>query len=118
MIEMSHYKFGVLFLLTAFSCALTAAATSDPDRWQQRVKYKMEIDFDVSTHQFTGKQWLQYTNNSPDNVDYIEIDVEKSAYKNRIIKTMEIGGYPATWVGYTRVNGTDLRAVNKVRNAY
>ncbi|MDJ0834672.1 MAG: glutaredoxin domain-containing protein [Gammaproteobacteria bacterium] len=48
-------------------------------------------------------------------VDFIEIDVEKSAYKSQIIKTMEIPGYPAVWVGYTRVNGTDLRAVEKVR---
>lgn len=39
---------------------------SQPDRWQQRVIYKMDIDFDVSTHRFEGKQELTYTNNSPD----------------------------------------------------
>ena len=31
---------------------------------------------------------------------------------------MEIYGYPATWVGYTRVKGTNLRAVNKVLQSY
>ena len=36
------------------------------DRWQQRVHYKMEIDMDVNTNRFTGKQKLEYTNNSPD----------------------------------------------------
>lgn len=34
--------------------------------WQQRVSYDMAIDFDVSTHQFTGNQTLKYYNNSPD----------------------------------------------------
>lgn len=26
------------------------------DRWQQAIKYEMEIDMDVETHQFQGKQ--------------------------------------------------------------
>lgn len=34
--------------------------------WQQQVDYKMDIDMDVQKNQFTGKQVLKYTNNSPD----------------------------------------------------
>ncbi len=41
-------------------------AQAQPDRWQQHVDYQMDIDFDVRSHQFTGKQKLTYTNNSPD----------------------------------------------------
>ncbi|MEL6673459.1 MAG: peptide deformylase [Bacteroidota bacterium] len=36
------------------------------DRWQQQVAYSMDIDFDVKTHRFTGKQQIAYTNHSPD----------------------------------------------------
>jgi hypothetical protein len=39
---------------------------SQPDRWQQRVKYSMDVDMNVSDNRFTGKQRLEYTNNSPD----------------------------------------------------
>lgn len=39
---------------------------AQPDRWQQRVKYVMDIDMNVLTNQFTGKQKLEYWNNSPD----------------------------------------------------
>lgn len=39
---------------------------AQPDRWQQRVKYTMEINMNVNTNRFTGKQKLEYTNNSPD----------------------------------------------------
>ncbi|WP_339810254.1 M1 family metallopeptidase [uncultured Imperialibacter sp.] len=45
---------------------LTTAALAQPDRWQQRVEYTMDIDMDVSAHQFKGKQKLVYYNNSPD----------------------------------------------------
>jgi hypothetical protein len=34
--------------------------------WQQAVDYKMDIDFEVQNHTFTGNQELTYTNNSPD----------------------------------------------------
>ena len=34
--------------------------------WQQHVDYKMEVDMDVNTYQYKGKQKLVYTNNSPD----------------------------------------------------
>jgi hypothetical protein len=44
----------------------TTMATAQSGRWQQRVKYKMDIRMDVQTHRFTGKQRLEYTNNSPD----------------------------------------------------
>ncbi|HEY2722535.1 MAG TPA: M1 family peptidase, partial [Chitinophagaceae bacterium] len=40
--------------------------SAQPDRWQQRVKYVMSVDVNVETNQFTGKQKLEYWNNSPD----------------------------------------------------
>jgi len=40
--------------------------SSAHDYWQQRVEYKMSVDFDVKKHQYTGTQTLKYYNNSPD----------------------------------------------------
>ncbi len=51
--------FPLLFVVTGhFSLA--------QDYWQQRVEYKMDIDFDVQNHQYQGTQSIKYTNNSPD----------------------------------------------------
>lgn len=50
-------------------CLLAAGfvpAQAQPDRWQQRVKYVMDVNVDATTNRFTGKQKLEYTNNSPD----------------------------------------------------
>jgi hypothetical protein len=51
-----------IFLLSAV-CQLSFAQS---DRWQQRVKYTMNVDVDAVTNRFTGQQKLVYTNNSPD----------------------------------------------------
>ena len=70
-----------------------------------------------------GTDWCPYCKKlreefEANNVDYIEIDVEKSGEMETMLKTMEIYGYPATWVGYTRVNGSNLKAVNAVMRSY
>jgi hypothetical protein len=41
------------------------------DRWQQRVKYTMHVNMDVTTNRFTGKQELEYYNNSPDTLERV-----------------------------------------------
>lgn len=46
-------------------CLLTNLSFSQ-NYWQQAVNYKMDIDFDVTSDQFSGEQVLVYTNNSPD----------------------------------------------------
>ncbi|MBC7883989.1 MAG: M1 family metallopeptidase [Saprospiraceae bacterium] len=56
------HRIYVLILLFAFKLPLFSQA----DRWQQRVKYTMHIDFNLKKHQLNGKQSLLYTNNSSD----------------------------------------------------
>jgi hypothetical protein len=43
-----------------------SSATYAQNYWQQAVNYKMDVDIDVRTFQYSGKQELLYTNNSPD----------------------------------------------------
>lgn len=59
-----------IYLLITF-CFWIAITFSQPDRWQQRVKYKMNIDMNVQTNRFTGKQTIEYWNNSPDTLDKV-----------------------------------------------
>lgn len=52
-------------------CFFSITTWAQPDRWQQAIDYKMEIDFDVKKHQFKGTQKVVYTNNSPDELDQV-----------------------------------------------
>ncbi|HEY1167169.1 MAG TPA: M1 family metallopeptidase [Chitinophaga sp.] len=44
---------------------------AQPDRWQQRVNYTMDVKMNVATNRLNGKQRLEYTNNSPDTLDKV-----------------------------------------------
>ena len=53
-----------LIAMAILAGVLTSSAQSN--RWQQKVQYSMQIDVDANSNQFTGKQKLTYTNNSPE----------------------------------------------------
>ena len=53
-------------IIATGSLLMIAIVHAQPNRWQQRVKYTMNIDMNVQTNRFTGKQKLEYWNNSPD----------------------------------------------------
>ncbi len=60
-----------ILLLVVVIFQLSSVLNAQPDRWQQRVKYIMNIDMNVQTNRFTGKQKLEYWNNSPDTLTKI-----------------------------------------------
>jgi len=53
-------------LLIGLFTFIAIAGSAQPDRWQQKVKYTMNVDMNVQANQYKGKQRLEYWNNSPD----------------------------------------------------
>lgn len=49
--------------------------------WQQKADYEMDIDFDVTKHQFKGKQKITYYNNSPDTLYKVFYHLYFNAFK-------------------------------------
>jgi hypothetical protein len=69
-------------------------ANAQPDRWQQKVKYKMNIDVNVNTNRFTGKQRLEYSNNSPVVLNKVFYHLYFNAFQpgsNMDIRSQELG---------------------------
>ncbi|MBW3545691.1 MAG: M1 family metallopeptidase [Bacteroidetes bacterium] len=54
------------FLITSMLVLVHAVVVAQPDRWQQRAEYTMEVDMDAAKNRYTGTQKLVYFNNSPD----------------------------------------------------
>lgn len=67
------------FLL--LSLCIAATTWAQPDRWQQAVRYKMDIDMDVETNQYKGHQYIQYENNSPDELDRVFFHLYFNAFQ-------------------------------------
>lgn len=68
------------FLTVLFAC-ISLSVFAQPDRWQQRVKYTMNIDMNVQTNQYTGKQKIDYWNNSPDTLHRVFFHLYWNAFQ-------------------------------------
>lgn len=78
--KISHQLLSSIFTLALFICGTSSFAQTS-DRWQQKVDYKMDIDFDVEKHQFEGDQTITYTNNSPDTLKRIFYHLYLNAFQ-------------------------------------
>ena len=57
------------------------AAKSQSTRWQQRVHYKMDVVVDAAGNKFSGKQRLDYWNNSPDTLRVLYYHLQWNAFQ-------------------------------------
>src|SRR5450755_3521794 len=81
-----------LFVILIFSFSTFLFA--QPDRWQQRVKYNMNVEVDVNTNGFIGIQKLEYTNNSPDKLDRVFFHLYWNAFQpgsEMDVRSQELG---------------------------
>ena len=63
----------VLFTITALQ--------SQSQYWQQKADYKIDFKLDHTNHRFTGKEVIQYTNNSPDALTHIYYHLYFNAFQ-------------------------------------
>lgn len=75
---MKSIKFSLSTAAIILSCN---SLLGQPDRWQQKVEYLMNIDMDVNTHRFTGTQKLNYYNNSPDTLSNVYYHLYFNAFQ-------------------------------------
>ncbi|HEX7903919.1 MAG TPA: M1 family metallopeptidase [Chitinophagaceae bacterium] len=68
----------IFFLLLAQSLWLAASS----QYWQQQANYTIDVSLDDKNHTLKGSLTLEYTNNSPDKLDYIWFHLWPNAYKN------------------------------------
>ena len=81
-----------LFLILFFFS--TTSLFAQPERWQQSVKYTMNIDVDTLTNRFSGTQKLQYQNNSTDKLDKVYYHLYWNAFQpnsSMDVRSRELG---------------------------
>lgn len=69
------------FFLLLLPLGLFAQNNPNPGYWQQHADYKMEVNMDVKSYQYTGKQTLVYTNNSPDTLKRVYFHLYNNAFQ-------------------------------------
>lgn len=89
---MSQKLFRVFLLSIAVSQLTTVFA--QPDRWQQRIKYNINVAVDAATNRFKGTEKLEYTNNSPDTLDKVYFHLYWNAFQpgsSMDVRSRELG---------------------------
>lgn len=71
----------IFFLFISFLISTFVKLSAQPERWQQKVKYKMNIDMDVQTNRFSGRQSIEYWNNSPDTLKVLYYHLYWNAFQ-------------------------------------
>ena len=111
-----------LFLIPILSLFFFVGnAQSNSTYWQQHVDYTMDIDMNVENYQYDGKQKLVYTNNSPDDLDFVFYHLYFNAFQpnsemyvraqtvpdpdSRFIKKVtNLANLDETQIGFIKVN--------------
>ena len=77
----------------------TATGKPGEDYWQNETDYKIEATLDDQAHTITGKLTLEYTNNSPQELDFIWMHLEQNRF------TEDSRGTLTTPISGNRYNG-------------
>jgi hypothetical protein len=59
----------------------SASGEPGPKYWQNRADYKISCTLDTSTHSVNGEVELQYTNNSPDDLRFLWLQLDQNIYR-------------------------------------
>ncbi len=81
---------------------------AQPDRWQQRIKYQIQVNMDVNTNILKGTEKIEYYNNSPDTLDRVFFHLYWNAFQPNSmmdVRSRELGKIIS---GYDK-NGKEVR---------
>jgi hypothetical protein len=53
-----------------------------PRYWQQRVDYTIAVTLDTATHTIAGNETIRYTNNSPDTLGYLWLQLDQNLFRD------------------------------------
>jgi len=58
----------------------SASGQPGPKYWQNRADYKLSVSLNEKTDEISGSEILTYTNNSPDNLSFLWMNLEQNAF--------------------------------------
>src|SRR5215471_7284199 len=83
-----------ILLIVIALISLNVSVSAQPDRWQQRVKYTINVNMNVATNRYTAKEKLEYTNNSPDTLKRVFYHLYWNAFQPNSmmdVRSQELG---------------------------
>ena len=90
----------------------SASGEPGPKYWQNHADYKITATLDTVTHTITGEVEILYTNNSPDNLKFLWLQVDQNIYKKdsrASATTTQTGG---RWANAKFTEGDKIKSIS------
>ena len=58
----------------------SASGAPGEDYWQNRVDYEIQVELDTTNHTLSGSVTINYTNNSPDDLEYLWVQLDQNLF--------------------------------------
>jgi hypothetical protein len=94
----------------------SASGEPGPKYWQNRADYKISCTLDTGTHSISGEVEITYTNNSPDNLKFLWLQLDQNIYKKdsrASATTTEEGG---RWANAQFTDGYNIKSLLAEQN--
>ncbi|RZJ35383.1 MAG: M1 family peptidase [Flavobacterium sp.] len=75
-----HEAFGPLFYVNNGTQTRSASGQPGPEYWQNRADYQLKATLNEQTNEITGSEVLTYTNNSPDRLSFLWMNVDQNLF--------------------------------------
>ena len=111
-----HKVFNPLFYPEKGNEYRTASGAPGAKYWQNHADYKLNVTLDTAKHSVTGTTLITYTNNSPDALGFLWLQVDQNIYKedSRGVATSPVEG--GRFSNKTFTQGDEIKGVYVVTN--
>ncbi|HEY0896436.1 MAG TPA: M1 family metallopeptidase [Sphingobacteriaceae bacterium] len=76
-----HAAFGPSFYSSNGDEFRSASGKPGPNYWQNRADYQLRVSLDDKTDRISGSATISYTNNSPDDLEFLWLQLDQNAYE-------------------------------------
>ncbi len=87
-----------------------------PAYWQQRADYKIKAALDTVESRVTGSETITYTNNSPEPLSHLWLQLDQNLFKEGSRGSYEFDSPRVRWRGAFRNGGDELSSVVVLQN--
>jgi Peptidase family M1 domain len=87
-----------------------------PRYWQQRADYDIKASLDTAESEVTGTETITYTNNSPEDLTHLWLQLDQNLFKDGSRGNYEYDSPRVRWRGAFRNGGDELSSVVVMQN--
>ena len=90
----------------------SASGEPGPKYWQNRADYKISCTLDTTNHGVSGEVEINYTNNSPDNLKFLWLQLDQNIYKKESRASATTTQEGGRWANTKFTDGDVIKSVS------